>query len=72
MNANCDGDWFLADNRIYYRCFWDSIIIPMRDSNKPETCSHCQRPVEPLVKLIKPQIRTARQVRLGDNWVNVN
>lgn len=71
MNANCDGDWFMADRRLYYRCFWDSTIVPLRSGDKPEKCPNCNRPVEPLVKLIKPMIRSARQVKLGDHWVNV-
>lgn len=72
MNNNCDGDWFTADSFLYYRCFWDFAIVPLFSGDKPEKCPRCGRPVEPLVKLIRPQIRSARQVRLGENWVNVS
>jgi hypothetical protein len=67
----CNGDWFMADNFLYYRCRSDHSIIPLRSGDKPEKCSHCGRPVAPEVKLIKPQIRSARQVKLGDHWVNL-
>lgn len=72
MNADCDGDWFMADRRLYYRCLGDSVIVPLRSGDKPEKCPHCGKPVAPEVKLIKPWIRSARQVKLGEHWVNVD
>lgn len=70
MSANCDGYWFMADRFLYYAC--GGIVYPLRSGDKPEKCPDCGKPVAPEVKLIKPMIRSARQVRLGEQWVNVS
>lgn len=45
MNRDCNGDFFVADGKEYYACFWDGALITSPPGNGEE-CPHCKRKID--------------------------
>lgn len=43
-NRDCNGDFFTADGVRYYRCLWDSAVMPAPAQG--DKCPNCDRVID--------------------------
>lgn len=71
MNRECNGTFFQVGKKVYYRCFWNGVVIQYFDILKPG-CPNCHRKIDPTSwKPLKPKTRTIKQAYVKGIWVDI-